>query len=362
MLIAFGIFLFLMLVVVHEYGHFLVAKRNGVEVEEFGVGFPPKIFGKTMGKGIFRSYYTINLLPLGGFVRLKGESSEDKREGSFGASSLKAKAKIAYAGVAANTVLAAILFTIVGLVRMPVIIDNQFSVPSDTKVLKDNVVVTFVGKDSPAEKAGLKNESIILSVAGEKLYDAKDLQPITKKNAGNKVEVIYKTKNDSKQQKTTIKLNEDNKKSQGYLGVATQDQTEQRYTWSAPITGVVLTGQIFKETAVQLFNALSALFAGDTKTAGAGVGGPVLIVYLLSQVESATMIVFIMGTISVALALFNALPLPALDGGRIFVTLLFKLINKPLTEKTENLIHGSGFAVLLVLAALITFGDITKIL
>ena len=361
MLIAFGILLFLMLVVVHEYGHFLVAKRNGVDVEEFGVGFPPKLFGKTMGKGIFKSYYTINLLPLGGFVRLKGESSEDKREGSFGAASLKAKAKIAFAGVVANTILAAILFTIVGLIRMPVILDNQFSIKSDIKTLRDDVLVTFVGKDSPAEKAGLKKNSILLSVAGQNIENTKNLQPITKQNAGKQVAVAYKESADSKQQETTVQLNEGNKDGQGYLGVATQDQIEERYTWSAPITGAVFTAQVFKETGVQLFNALSALFAGDTKTAGAGVGGPVLIVYILSQIESATMIIFIMGTISVAVALFNVLPLPALDGGRIFVTAIFKFFKKPLTEKTENLIHGSGFAVLLALAAVITFADISKI-
>ena len=77
-LLILGLVLFVLLVVVHEYGHFLVAKRNGVDVEEFGIGFPPKIFGKTVGKGIFRCYYTINLLPLGGFVKLKGEHDADK--------------------------------------------------------------------------------------------------------------------------------------------------------------------------------------------------------------------------------------------------------------------------------------------
>ena len=87
MIFILGIILFISLVVLHEYGHFLVAKKNGVEVEEFGIGFPPKLFGKKMGKGIFEGYYTINLLPLGGFVKLKGENDADKRKGSLGAAS-----------------------------------------------------------------------------------------------------------------------------------------------------------------------------------------------------------------------------------------------------------------------------------
>ena len=89
-LIATGIILFILLIVLHEYGHFLVAKRNGVEVEEFGIGFPPKIWGKKLGKGIFEGYYTINLLPLGGFVKLKGESGDDLDKGSFKIASGKA--------------------------------------------------------------------------------------------------------------------------------------------------------------------------------------------------------------------------------------------------------------------------------
>lgn len=362
MLIAFGIFLFLLLVVVHEYGHFLVAKRNGVEVEEFGVGFPPKLFGKTLGKGIFRSYYTVNLLPLGGFVRLKGENSSDKRKGSFGAASLWAKAKIALAGVVANLVLAMVLFTIVGFIRMPVIIDDQFNISSDTTSLRDDVVVTFVGENSPAEKAGLKPESILVSIAGKQLENSDELAPLTEKNAGNEVQIVTKSTEDAREETINVTLNESNTDNQGYLGVATQDVVEERYSWSAPIVGAVFTFQILQETAVQLFGALTALFAGNTSEASASVGGPVLIVYLLSQIESISMIIFIMGTISVALAFFNVLPLPALDGGRIAVTAAFELFKKPLTERVENMIHGAGFAALLALAALITYVDFSRIL
>ena len=124
-LIATGIILFILLIVLHEYGHFLVAKRNGVDVEEFGIGFPPKIWGKKLGKGIFEGYYTINLLPLGGFVKLKGESGDDLDKGSFKIASGKAKLKIMLAGVAMNLVAAFVILTIVALFGMPKLINNQ---------------------------------------------------------------------------------------------------------------------------------------------------------------------------------------------------------------------------------------------
>ncbi|MDQ5958805.1 MAG: regulator of sigma protease, partial [Patescibacteria group bacterium] len=137
-LLILGLFLFFMLVVLHEYGHFLVAKRNGVDVEEFGVGFPPKLFGKTFGKGIFKSYYTVNLLPLGGFVRLKGENDAATEKGSLGAASTNVKLRIMLAGVAVNFVAALIFFTIVAWVGMPQIVPNQFTVASDSKVIRQD--------------------------------------------------------------------------------------------------------------------------------------------------------------------------------------------------------------------------------
>ena len=134
MLFVLAIILFLALIITHEMGHFLVAKRNGVKAEEFGIFFPPKLWGKKM-KGGWE--FTINLLPLGGFVKLKGEHDSDTEEGSFGAASDLAKAKIMLAGVAVNLATALLLFTLLALVGMPKIpgIDNQFTVKSDTKIV-----------------------------------------------------------------------------------------------------------------------------------------------------------------------------------------------------------------------------------
>src|ERR1700709_1917609 len=133
-LFIIGALLFVSLVILHEWGHAMAARRNGVVVEEFGLGFPPRARSLGKWKGI---EFTLNWLPLGGFVRLKGEHDADKSKGSFGAASLKAKTVIMLAGVAMNLVVAYLLFIVVALVGMPNIIPNQFTVPSDTKIVRD---------------------------------------------------------------------------------------------------------------------------------------------------------------------------------------------------------------------------------
>ena len=128
LLMIVGIILFFGLVVVHEFGHFIMARRGGVEVEEFGIGFPPKLFKyKTKSGWLF----TINLLPLGGFVKLKGEHDTDTTPGSFGAASVWTKSKIMAAGVMMNLITAYILFVGLALAGMPQLVDNQFVVKSD---------------------------------------------------------------------------------------------------------------------------------------------------------------------------------------------------------------------------------------
>ncbi|HET7320201.1 MAG TPA: site-2 protease family protein, partial [Candidatus Saccharimonadales bacterium] len=134
-LLVVGLILFIGLVVVHELGHFLVARRNGVVAEEFGIFFPPRLFKKKMKGGWI---FSINALPLGGFVKLKGEHDTDTEPGSFGAASLWAKSKIMAAGVVMNLLTALVLFMGLAWVGMPKLVCNQFSVPSDTRTVYDS--------------------------------------------------------------------------------------------------------------------------------------------------------------------------------------------------------------------------------
>ena len=156
-LLIFGLVAFVGLVLIHEWGHFIAARRANVDVEEFGLGFPPKAKTITKKNG---TEYTLNWLPLGGFVRLKGEHDYDKQKGSFGAAKLSDKVRIMVAGVGMNLITAFILFTVVALIGMPQLVDNQFTISSDSKVIqevqnKDVVLVGEVVAGGPAEKAGL---------------------------------------------------------------------------------------------------------------------------------------------------------------------------------------------------------------
>jgi len=146
-LLVVGLLLFISLVVVHEFGHFIMARRGGVEVEEFGIFFPPRLFKYKTKAGW---NFTINLIPLGGFVKLKGEHDSDTEKGSFGAASLSRKVKIMAAGVVMNLITALVLFTIVALIGMPKLVDNQFTVKRDTQLVSRQVLVTYVEPGSPA--------------------------------------------------------------------------------------------------------------------------------------------------------------------------------------------------------------------
>lgn len=356
MLIFLGIILFILLVVVHEFGHMVAAKKKGVVVEEFGIGFPPKAKTLTVKDG---TEYTLNWLPLGGFVRLKGEHDSAKEKGSYGAATFRQKALIIFAGIAMNWITAAVIFTIVALMGMPQLIENQFVVSSDAKTIKQEVIAGRVEKGSPAESIGLEAGDRIIRINNQQIDTVDDLLAATQQFADKKVEVSYRQNGIS--QIKEVRLRDDAEK--GNFGVAPGEQKIVRSTWSAPIVGVGTTAQFTAETYKGLATTVTKLFTGEAKQASDQVAGPVGIVVLLNSLskQGLVFILFLIGTISIALAVMNSLPIPALDGGRLFVTALFRTLKKPLTKETEEKIHGTGMMVLLLLFVLITVVDVQRI-
>ncbi len=352
--------LFVLLILVHEYGHFLVAKRNGVEVEEFGIGFPPRIAGKEMGKGIFKGYYTLNWLPLGGFVKLKGENSADKRKGSFGAATYWSQTKIILAGVVMNMLAAMVILTFLAWTGMPQVLDDQFRVTNDTEVVSSKVLAAYVGEDSPAEAAGIEFGNQFISIDDQSILSTDQLFELTKERAGQEIEVVYVDTAGNKVSEMVQLRPPDSE--EGFFGVSPTEVTLEKSTWSAPITGVVLTLQLAWKTLVGLIGLVGSLFSGNISEAGASVTGPVGIVVLLKDVSviGPSLLMFFVAVISVTLAVMNALPIPALDGGRLFVSGLFRLLKKPLTPRLENAIHGVGFAVLLALILVVSVKDVQR--
>lgn len=369
LILIIGLLLFVALVVVHEFGHFIMARRGGVEVEEFGIGFPPRAKLLTRKNG---TNYTLNWLPLGGFVKLKGENDSDTAPGSFGAASLSTKVKIMLAGVVMNLLTAFVLLMFLALIGMPKLIENQFTVENDTIVTRQEVLIGFVEPESPAAKAGLQQRDQILTISkngqSSTVTTADKLPDITKNFAGQTIQLALKR--DGKPQTTAITLRgqqevEASKKTdnpKGYLGITPTEYVVRRSTWSAPIVAAGFIKQVTELTFKGLGTALAGLFQGDTVKASAQVSGPVGIFVLLKNgsLLGYQFMLMIIAIISLTLAIMNALPIPALDGGRLFVTLLFRAVRKPLNKKTEEIIHGTGFAALMVLFVLITVVDVKR--
>ena len=360
--------MFIGLVVVHEFGHFVMARRNGVEVEEFGIGFPPQIWKKRVHskKGDFD--FTLNALPLGGFVRLKGENDSNTEKGSFGAASLSGKIKIMVAGVAMNLVVAFLLLTFVALAGMPKLVENQFTVPRDTRVVAQRTLVSYVAPGSPADKAGLKAMDSLVALNGKKINSAEEFPNLTERFAGEKVNVSFDRAGEQRSARVQLNSRQDVENSKdtdqpkGYLGVIPTEYIINRSTWSSPIVAAGLIKQFTLLTFQGLGSAISSIFHGEGSKASQQVAGPVGIFVILKDgsMMGYQFVLLIIAVISLTLAIMNVLPIPALDGGRLFVTLFFKALRKPLAAKTENLIHGTGFALLMALFVLITVIDVKR--
>lgn len=376
-LFIIGAILFVGLVLVHEWGHFIAARKNGVDVEEFGLGFPPK--ARTLGKKN-GTEYTLNWLPLGGFVRLKGEHDADKSKGSFGAASFKAKTVIMLAGVAMNLVVAYVLFIVVALVGMPNVIPNQFTVESDTKIVRDyenkevvNVAEVLAG--TPAEKAGFKADDRVVAINDTKITTTEKLSSTTKKYAGSEVKVTIERGGVTSVKEVKLNKNSPNLGVSSYSGASGLQM--RRSTWSAPIVAAGVTRDFTVATFKGLGSALKGLGsliaggvtgnkearqAGQT-SASSQVAGPIGIVQTLYEGSKLGIgfTLFIIAVISLTLAIMNVLPIPALDGGRLYTMLIFRAARKKLTQTLEEKIQMTGMGVLLTLVLLVTIVDIQRI-
>lgn len=381
LLFIFGLILFTGLVVVHELGHWWVAKRNGVESEEFGIGLPPRAWGKKLKSGLTLS---LNWLPIGGFVKLKGESDSDVHPGSFGAASLGAKVKIILAGVTANLIVGLLLLTLLALVGMPKLItqatvgQDQFTVASDTEVTQQLVIAGFIQPDSPAEDAGLNSRDIILQLKRSdevrNVNSAKQLQAATHNFANSQVKLTYKRSGQILSSQVQLRGIE-----QAPLGISPQELQIRRSSWSAPIVALGFTKQLVELTIKGIGNALAGLgsiiaglITGNEQARQAGhsrateqIGGPVAIGAILwgSGTFGLNFVLMIIAVISLTLALINVLPIPALDGGRLTMILFARgILKRPLSRQVEETIIGFSMILILILIALITIVDVRRFL
>lgn len=369
-----GLLILTILVVIHELGHAILAVRNGVEVEEFGIGFPPR--AKTLGyyKG---TRITLNWLPLGGFCKMKGESDDATEPGTYGAASFWAKTKILLAGVTANFVTGVLIFTILAFFGIPKIADNQFAVSMDNHGDKGVVSVYGVVKDSAADKAGLKKGDQIKSIDGHTVDLSAQVPVLTKQYAGQSVDIVVNR--DGKDKTITAKIAADDDKGKGRLGIQTE-QTKSatiKATWSALIVGIIDTTQFFWMTLAGLGGIIANLFQGlwglitsapaassELAAASDGVSGPIGIlgqIFPSAVFGGPLVLLYITGIVAVSLSVMNLLPIPGLDGGRWYLTAWYKLRQKKLTKEKEETIVGWGMMFIFGLIILITIVDILKV-
>jgi len=371
--IALGLIILVILVVVHELGHAIVARRNGVVVEEFGIGFPPRAWGKKLKNGML---FTLNWLPLGGFVKLQGEHDSAHKQGDYGAASFWQKTKILLAGVVINWLVAALLLTVLAITGLPKILPNQFSLPFDSTVQTSPVEITNLVKDFPAEQAGLRVGDTITSLNGTNVSGIQNFIDVSRSLRGETVDVVYMRGGEESAATITLKDSES-----GVFGAGLGQRETTRSTWSAPIVGVATTAQFTWATLQGLGDLLVNLTSGvvlqlspeqairqganeNLQRVSDSVAGPVGIlgtIFPAAERAGPTQLVFLTAIISLTLAVMNALPIPALDGGRWFVMALYRLMKRPLTKEREEKIQGTGFLVLMGLIILITIGDVAKL-
>ncbi len=380
--IILGVIVLTFLVAIHELGHGIVARRNGVKVEEFGIGFPPKAWGKRLKDSILGENvtYTVNWLPLGGFVRLKGEYDDATAENTYGSKTFWQKTKILLAGVVMNWLIAVVLFTFLAIAGLPKIIPGQFTVASDTRVDQGRVQIASVVAGLPAAQSGLRVGDSIVRFNSLPVESPEDLTEKVKAQKGKTVEIIYSRGN--VESNASVNIRSDNTDRKGYLGAGLNQQTLYHSTWSAPIVGVVttlqLTGATFQglgDTLVKTLTGLIGQLSSDPTArkaanenlaaAGDAVAGPVGIfgvIFPAAEKAGLRHIVLLSAIISLTLAVMNILPVPGLDGGRWFLTVLFRLMKKPLTEELEAKINSIGMMVLVGLVIVITIADIGKLM
>ncbi len=373
--IIVGLLVIVFLVVVHELGHAIAARRSGVGVEEFGIGFPPRAWGKKLKNGIL---FSLNWLPLGGFVRLQGEYDSSSGKGDYGAATFWQKTKILLAGVVINWLVAAGILTILAWIGLPQILPNQFNMAQDMSFEnKGDVTVVMAMPGYPAEKVGLKEGDVIEKFAGQEVTTVEKLIDLTHEHRGETVEVVYERDDNLETKKVTLRDTDQG----SVLGAGLSQMQYMRYTWSAPIVGAVTTAQFTWVTLEGLGNLVVDFFGGlagklsfnettresaseQLDRAGASVAGPIGILgVIFPEVSQAglTQVLLLAAIISLTLAVINALPIPGLDGGRWFTMAVFRLFKKPLTKQREETIQGTGIMILMALIILITIADVAKL-
>ena len=359
------------LVLVHELGHFLTARKLGVKSHEFGLGFPPRIWGiykSTNGKwkhvwwtkevtDAADTIYSINLIPLGGFVHIKGENDENKDNDSFASRSIWQRFAILSAGVIMNVIFTAVLLTIGFMVGLPQVLDNK--IPTNAQIKEKRIQITQVLENTPASIAGIKMGDIIVNINENEFENISQIQEYAANNIGNELNYQILRGDESFIFSLTPKVLEETNK--GGVGVAIATTGLVKYPWYIAIwQGISSALFLVLAIIIAFYNLFKDMIMGVGVSSD--VAGPVGIASLTGDMAKLGYIYILQFTalLSANLAVVNFLPIPALDGGRVLFLAIEKLKGRPVKKELEATIHYLGFAVLMILVVIVTFRDFAK--
>ncbi len=351
LLIAF--FSLIALMIIHEFGHFVIAKKFGVKVEEFGIGYPPRLYGRQFGD----TFYSVNLIPLGAFVKIYGEEGGVDDLKSFANLSIAKRIWIVLGGVLAFWIASAIIFSLVFLIGARIPVGDQDVVGSSDI----SIQIMAVSKNSPAETAGLKVGDTISNIQNQKqnfkVNKISDFQKFIQDNKGKPlILTIHRNSQDLFLPLTPRVLYPDN---EGPTGVALErfaNVIEKSPFYEAPVKGVIYTGKVTWNALKGIYGVFANLFSGNGVGPGAELAGPVGIMIFLSRaVEYGPgFFLYFIGSISVLLAIFNLFPIPALDGGKLLFLIIEAVRKKPVSVKVEQILTISFFVLLITMSIFIT--------
>lgn len=359
--IIVAFFSVIILMVVHEFGHFIVAKKCGVKVEEFGVGYPPRIFGKKIGQTI----YSLNLLPFGAFVKIYGEEGGIEDYQSFVGLPMWKKVFIVLGGVISFWVAAVFIFIIVFNLGVAMPISDE----ENSSLINAAVQVVDVSRNSPADAVGIRKGDIITDIKNQtvdvKIDKVADFQKFVNENKGQEITFTIKRSNEILNISLVPRVS--SPQNQGPIGVQLMRTTTiiEKYPWyQTPIKGVAYCGELTFKATGSLIKILSNLITGKGLPAEVAPAGPIgITVYLARAAELGLgFFLYFIGAIAVLLAIFNLLPIPALDGGKLLFLAIEKIRSKAVSPKVEQAVTAVFFFLLISLSIFVTIKfDIPKL-
>jgi|YelNatPaOPRAMG01_1025707.scaffolds.fasta_scaffold03731_13 regulator of sigma E protease len=344
-------FSLIFLIILHELGHFFFAKIFKVKVEEFGIFLPPPLFKKKIGETV----YSLNLIPFGAFVKIFGETERKKEQGSFSNLPLSKRALVIIGGCLSFWILAMIFYFIVLQMGVPVAVEDE------KEILNPSVKIIQVQKNSPAFYVNLKSGDEILEINNEKIEKASQVQKIVREKAGEIIRI--KIKRGKEIFEVSVVPRKNFPEGEGPLGISMIKVGIEKYSFlSALLKTPSLTFENSWAIVKGYFEFAKKIFHRE-KIPETTLMGPIGITQLMWQISQMGFNHYLnfLALLCLYLAIFNLLPIPALDGGKLLFLGIEAIRKKPVDEKTEEAITGFFFVLLILIAIFVTVGDIKRI-